>query len=85
MLIVYTILAIFSVSAVFFFIGIADYNEHIKKLAETHTEKEIEEKIKKDTEELKNTNYKGAILENILNHKELWENVKKYKTNTKNK
>lgn len=60
-------------------VGRAEYELYIKKLAETKTFEEIDEKINEDIDTINKGNFKGRILENILDHKELWEQVKELK------
>ena len=60
-------------------VGRVEYELYIKKLAETKTFEEIERKINEDIDTINKGNFKGRILENILDHKELWEQVKEQK------
>lgn len=60
-------------------VGRVEYELYIKKLAETKTFEEIDKKINEDIETINKGNFKGHILENILDHKELWEQVKEHK------
>ena len=64
-----------------FAIGHVEYEHYIKKLAESKTIEQIEEKIKSDDDAIKSGSFGGRMLENILDHKELWEQVKHYKLN----
>lgn len=73
------ILLIFVGSLITFGIGIIQYKLYIRKMAKRYTYQEINEKIKKDLEELTNAKYRGAMLESVLDHKELWEQIKEYK------
>ena len=60
-------------------VGRVEYELYIKKLAETKTFEEIDRKINEDIDTINKSNFKGRILENILDHKELWEQVKELK------
>lgn len=81
--IIYVILGIFVFSVIAVLFGILEHNAYVKNLAKKYSYEEIEEKINKDLEEINTENYKGAMLESVLDHKELWEQVKTYK-NTHN-
>ena len=78
-LILYAIVLMFLLSVIIIMVGMVEYKIYIRGLAKRHTYQEINEKIDKDLEEINNANYKGKILENLLDHKELWEQVKEYK------
>jgi hypothetical protein len=60
-------------------VGRVEYELYIKKLAETKTFEEIDRKINEDIDTINKGNFKGRILGNILDHKELWEQVKELK------
>lgn len=62
-----------------FLASIVEENLYIRKLAKKYTYEQINQKIKNDEEEINNTKYKGAMMETILDHKELWEKIKQYK------
>lgn len=78
-LILYAIVFMFLLSVIIIMVGMVEHKIYIRRLAKRHTYQEINEKIDKDLEEINNTNYKGKMLENLLDHKELWEQVKEYK------
>lgn len=71
--------ALFLATVLLIIIGTYEYKHYIKKLANKHTLDEIEEKIKNDEDELLNAKYKGIMLTNLIEHKELWEQVRDYK------
>ena len=76
---VFVILIITSLLA--YFHGSIEYDEYIKKLANKHTIEEINKKISDDDELLEKKYFKGIFLDSIRDHKEMWEQVKKYKLN----
>lgn len=62
-----------------FGVDVIHYKLFIRRMAKKYTYQEINEKIANDLEEIKSTKYKGTMLESILDHKELWEQIKEYK------
>jgi hypothetical protein len=67
----------------FFVIGSFEYEHYIKKLASIKTIEEIDLQIKKDVDAINSERFKGKMLENILDHMEMWEQVKNYKLTNK--
>ena len=79
-----SIIALLVLIAVLIFVtGHVEYEHYIKKLAETKTIEEIEEKINEDNELIDSNSFGGHMLENLLDHKELWEQVRNYKLTNK--
>ena len=76
---IYIIGIIFIVMLIIFFVSIAEEKLYVRKLAKKYTYEQINQKIKNDEQEINNTKYKGAMMETILEHKELWEKIKQYK------
>lgn len=84
MLIYFSILLIFTIFG-FMLLTIErlKFKDYVKKMAESETIESIEKRIKEDIDSIENGNFSGEMLEMILDHKDLWEQVKKYKLNAK--
>jgi len=74
-----SILLLFLISVTIILVGIIGHKLYVRKLAKKYTYQEINERINDVSVVISNTNYKGKMLENLLDHKELWEQVKEYK------
>ena len=58
-------------------------NHFIKEYAEKHTIEEIEEMISEEEKLIESGKFKGIMLEDMLDRKEFWENIRKYKVTGK--
>lgn len=56
-----------------------EYSLHIQRLSNNNTIEQIEDQIEKDAQAINSGKFSGHMLDNILDHKELWEQVKNYK------
>lgn len=80
MIIFLSVLIILIICTISFFVfGSFEYEQYIKKLASIKTIEEIDLQIKKDVDAINSERFKGKMLENILDHMEMWEQVKNYK------
>lgn len=79
---VFCCFAIFSLLA--FIFGNIEYNLYIKNLAKNNTIEQIDKIIANDIEFIDKGNFKGYMLNDILDHKELWEQVRNYKIRNEN-
>ena len=59
--------------------GLYESSKFIKTYAEKYSIEEIDDMIEKEEELINRGTFKGIFLEDILDRKELWENIKKYK------
>ena len=73
------ILILLFISAMVFIHGKIEYSAFIKKLAKEKTFEEIDKIIENDTKAIESKSFSGSILENILDHKELWEQIRECK------
>lgn len=78
-ILIFVIIMLLLLSILISVVGHVEYELYIKKLAEANTFEEIDKKINEDIETINKGNFKGRILENIFDHKELWEQVKEHK------
>ena len=74
---IFVLLSIIGFGTIWF--GVWEYEQQIKSLADSYSFEEIDKKIKEDKQMIEQTNLKGEMLENILNHLDLWIDVKKEK------
>ena len=56
-----------------------EYNNFIHKMANENTIEHIDEIISEDEKLINAKTFKGYMLENLLDHKELWEQIKNHK------
>ncbi len=63
--------------------GLYESSKFIKTYAEKYSVEEIDDMIEKEEELINRGVFKGIFLEDILDRKELWENIKKYKLDGK--
>ena len=63
--------------------GLYESSKFIKTYAEKYSIEEIDDMIEKEEELINRGVFKGIFLEDILDRKEWWENIKKYKLNGK--
>lgn len=84
MIIFLSVLIILIICTILFFVfGSFEYEHYIKKLASIKTIEEIDLQIKKDVDAINSERFKGKMLENILDHMEMWKQVKNYKLTNK--
>ena len=74
---IFVLLSIIGFGTIWF--GVWEYEHQIKSLADSYSFEEIDKKIREDKQMIEQTNLKGEMFENILNHLELWIDVKKEK------
>lgn len=80
MLIYLSILLIFTIFGfILLTIERLKFKDYVKKMAESETIESIEKRIKEDIDSIENGNFSGEMLEMILDHKDLWEQIKNYK------
>lgn len=79
-----TFFVCFIMSLTLFYRESAKFDKYINNFAEKYSLDEIEEKIKEDEELLISGTFKGQFLENILTHKEVWEQIKNHKLKHEN-
>ena len=56
-----------------------EYNNFIQKMANENTIEHIDEIISEDEKLINAKTFKGYMLESILGHKKLWEQIKNHK------
>ena len=56
-----------------------EYNNFIQKMANENTIEHIDEIISEDEKLINAKTFKGYMLESLLDHKELWEQIKNHK------
>lgn len=56
-----------------------EYNNFIQKMANENTIEHIDEIISEDEKLINAKTFKGYMLESLLGHKELWEQIKNHK------
>lgn len=56
-----------------------DYNKFIHRLANEKTFEEIDKIISEDETLINSNSFKGHMLDMILDHKEIWEQIKSHK------
>ena len=61
-----------------------EYNNFIQKMANENTIEHIDEIISEDEKLINAKTFKGYMLESLLDHKELWEQIKKHKMENEN-
>lgn len=80
MLIYLSILLIFTIFGfILLTIERLKFKDYVKKMAESETIESIEKRIKEDIDSIENGNFSGEMLEMILDHKDLWEQIKNHK------
>lgn len=75
-------LILFFISTMVFIHEKMEYSDFIKKLAKEKTFEEIDKIIENDTKAIESKSFSGNILENIIDHLELWEQIKECKLKT---
>ena len=78
-IVISVICVLFLVSFVVFAHAKYEYKQYIRKLANEKTFEEIDKVISEDEDLIKNYSFRGYMLENILSHKELWEQIRECK------
>ena len=61
-----------------------EYNNFIQKMANENTIEHIDEIISEDEKLINAKTFKGYMLESLLDHKELWEQIKNHKLKNEN-
>lgn len=56
-----------------------EYNNFIQKMANENTIEHIDEIISEDEKLINAKTFKGFMLESLIDHKELWEQIKNHK------
>lgn len=70
---------LFILSLIVYLYSKHEYNNFIHKMANENTIEHIDEIISEDEKLINTKTFKGYMLESLLDHKELWEQIKKHK------
>lgn len=76
------ILILLFISAMVFIQGKIEYSAFVEKLAKEKTFEEIDKIISEDETLINSNSFKGHMLDMILDHQELWEQIKECKLKT---